>query len=56
MADLVIVRSKLKEHLDGMNVGGDLADALNEEVVRLLKKAAERARANKRSTVQARDL
>lgn len=56
MADLVVVRSKLKEHVEGMNVSGDLAEALHEEVVQMLKKAAERAKANKRSTVQPRDL
>ena len=56
MADLVVVRSKLKEHVEGMNVAGDLAESLNVEVVKLLKRAAERAKANKRSTVQSRDL
>ena len=56
MADMVVVRSKIKELADGMNVAGDFAENLNGEVVALIKRACERARANKRSTVQARDL
>jgi histone H3/H4 len=56
MADMVVVRSKIKELAEGMNVAGDFAEALNEEVVALIKKACERSRNNKRSTVQPRDL
>ena len=56
MADMVVVKSKIKELAEGMNVAGDFADALNEEVVVLIKKACERSRNNKRSTVQPRDL
>ncbi|MFH1455782.1 MAG: DUF1931 domain-containing protein [archaeon] len=56
MADLVVVRSKIKEHADGMNVSSDFASALSDEVVGLIQKAAARAKANKRSTVKARDL
>jgi len=56
MGDLVVVRSKIKEHAEGMNVASDLAAGLSEEVVGLIKKAAARAKANKRSTIKARDL
>ncbi|MFH0797873.1 MAG: DUF1931 domain-containing protein [Candidatus Woesearchaeota archaeon] len=56
MADLLVVRSKLKEYVEGMNVSGDLAEALHAVVVAKLKRAAERAKLNKRSTVQPRDL
>ncbi len=56
MADLVVVRSKLKEHGEGLNVAGDFADALSEEVVGLIKKAAKRAKANGRATLKPRDL
>ncbi|MEA3378242.1 MAG: DUF1931 domain-containing protein [Nanoarchaeota archaeon] len=56
MGELLIVRSKLKENAEGMNVAGNLAQALHEEAVALLKKAAARAKANKRSTIQPRDL
>ena len=55
MADL-IVRSKIKQFAEGMNVSGDLADGLDDVVKEILKKAAERSRANKRSTIQVKDL
>jgi histone H3/H4 len=56
MADMVVVRSKIKELAEGMNVSGDFAESLNGEVSALIKRACERARSNKRSTVQPRDL
>jgi len=56
MAEMVVVRSKIKELAEGMNVASDFAEALNDEVTELIKKACERAKANKRSTVQPRDL
>tara|TARA_Y100000310_G_scaffold343984_1_gene454366 strand:- start:4569 stop:4817 length:249 start_codon:yes stop_codon:yes gene_type:complete len=56
MADMVVVRSKIKELAEGMNVAGDFAEALNEEVVATIQKACTRAKANKRSTIQPRDL
>lgn len=56
MSDMVVVRSKIKEIAGEMNVASDFPEALNEEVVALIKKSCERSRANKRSTIQARDL
>ena len=56
MADLLVVRSKIKEHADGCNVSGDFATALSDEVVGLVKKAAARAKGNNRRTVQSKDL
>jgi len=56
MADLVVVRSKIKENAQGMNVAGDFAENLNTEVMTLIQRACDRAKANKRSTVQSRDL
>lgn len=56
MSDIVVVRSKIKEYAEGMNVSSDFADALSTEVVSMIKKACERSKANKRSTIQARDL
>lgn len=56
MAEMVVVRSKIKELAEGMNVAGDFAEHLNEEVVSLIQKACKRAKENKRSTIQARDL
>ncbi len=55
MADL-IVKSTVKEQLDGMNVSPDLYEALDEEVAKLLDEAARRAEANDRKTVQPHDL
>jgi len=55
MADL-IVRSKIKQFAEGLNVAGDLSEGLDEVVKEVLKKAAERAKANKRSTIQRKDL
>lgn len=55
MADL-IVQSKVREHLNGMNVSADFFDALDEEVTELLDDATRRAEANDRKTVQTRDL
>ncbi len=52
----VIVKSKIKEVAKGMNVSGDFADALDKEVERIIQRAIERAKANKRSTIQPRDI
>ncbi len=56
MAELLVVRSKIKDHCEGCNVSGDLASALSEKVIQLIKDAAGRAKANNRKTVQAKDL
>jgi len=56
MAELVVVRSKIKEHAEGMNVAGDFADALSEHVVGLIKAAAGRAKENGRKTLKPYDL
>jgi len=56
MADMVVVRSKIKTHAEGCNVSGDFADGLNEEVVALIQRAASRAKANNRKTVSRKDL
>jgi histone H3/H4 len=55
MTDL-IVKSKIKEAVSGLNVSGDVPQALNKKVNSLLTDAAERAKANGRRTLQARDL
>lgn len=55
MTDL-IVKSAVKESLDGYNVSSDFYEALNGEVAELLGDAADRADANGRKTVQPRDL
>ena len=56
MAELLVVRSKIKDVAKDVNVSGDFAEALSAEVEKLIIKATERAKANKRSTIQPRDL
>lgn len=53
---MLVVKSKIKEQAEGLNVAGDFADALDKEVKDLIKKAVERCKANGRKTCQARDL
>ncbi|MFA9516594.1 DUF1931 domain-containing protein [Halopenitus sp. H-Gu1] len=55
MTDL-IVKSAVKDALEGNNVSADFYDALDAEVEELLEDAARRAEANDRRTVQPRDL
>jgi len=52
----IIVKSKIKEAVPDMSVSGDVAEALNRKVLRLLEDAATRAKLNGRRTLQARDL
>jgi len=52
----LIVKAKLKEAAKGSNVAGDLAEHLNALAHMLLKGACERAEANQRKTVMAKDL
>ncbi len=53
----LIVKSKIKEAVPkDMRVSAELAQALNKVVEEILKKAAERAKANKRSTIMPQDL
>ena len=52
----IIVKSKIKEAVPELQVAGEVAEALNRKVEALLKEASERAKANGRRTLQARDL
>lgn len=52
----LIVKSGVKDRLQGNNVSADFYDALDEAVAELLDDAARRAEANDRKTVQPRDL
>ncbi|MAF36705.1 DUF1931 domain-containing protein [archaeon] len=56
MAELLVVRSKIKEAAEGVNVSGDFAAALSEKVEQLIKDAVRRAKENKRGTIKPRDL
>lgn len=50
-----IRKSEVKDAAD-MNVGSDVYEALNDEVEYYLDQAQQRAKANGRKTVQARDV
>ena len=56
MADLLVVKAKLKDAIPGFNVSGELAEAADKLLREALKKASERAEANSRKTVMAKDL
>ncbi|MDP3916976.1 MAG: DUF1931 domain-containing protein [Nanoarchaeota archaeon] len=56
MAEMLVVRSKVKESAKGMNVAGDFADELSKKVQSLVNDACRRAKDNGRATVKARDL
>ena len=56
MADLLVVKAKLKEVCPGFNVAGDLAESLNCYAHQILKAACERAESNQRKTVMGKDL
>ncbi|MBI2565100.1 DUF1931 family protein [Candidatus Woesearchaeota archaeon] len=52
----LIVRSRIKELVTDMNVAGDFADVLDKKAEELIKVAVERAKANNRKTLMAKDL
>jgi histone H3/H4 len=52
----LIVKSKIKSAVPELNVSTEVADALNEKVLKILNEASERAKANGRRTLQSRDL
>lgn len=56
--EMILVQSKMKEFIkqSEVNVAGDLAEELNEQVHVLLEKAVQRCLANGRKTVRASDL
>lgn len=56
--EMLVVGSKVKAYVKskGAMSSGELAGALSEEVYGLLDKAIARAKGNKRSTVQPKDL
>ena len=52
----IIIKSKIKSACTDMSVAGEVPDALNKKVKQILDDAVQRAKANGRRTVQARDL
>ena len=53
---VLINKSRIREFLEGLNLGEDLTMELERKTDEMLKKAVERAKANGRRTVYARDL
>ncbi len=58
MSEALVVKSKVRvlAKKKKMNLGGDAVDALTKEVIRMVDRAAERAKANRRSTIKGRDI
>ncbi|MFP4232759.1 MAG: DUF1931 domain-containing protein [Candidatus Aenigmatarchaeota archaeon] len=54
--NVLIVKNTVKEAAGNKNVSSDFYEKLDEKVEDLIDRAAERAEANGRKTVQARDL
>lgn len=52
----LVIKSKIKSAVPDLSVAGEVPDALNKKVHEILQRAAERAKANGRRTLQARDL
>jgi histone H3/H4 len=55
MPDLVI-KSKIKSAVPDLSVAAEVGPALNKKVLEILSQARDRAKANGRRTLQARDL
>jgi histone H3/H4 len=53
---MLVVKSRVKDVAENYNVAGDFANALNEMLVWHISQGCERARANGRRTLQAKDL
>lgn len=52
----VLKKSGVREAAEGVNVGSDFYDELDERVKGLVERAVERAQENGRKTVKARDV
>ncbi|MBW3016784.1 DUF1931 domain-containing protein [Candidatus Woesearchaeota archaeon] len=52
----IVVKAKVKELAKGMNISTDFMPKMDEEVNKMVVKALDRARANNRKTVMARDI
>lgn len=55
MTDLII-KSKIKAAVPDLSVAGDVPEALNKKVLKILEEASIRAKLNGRRTLQSRDL
>jgi len=54
--ELLVRKSKIKKEINDMNMAQDVPDCLSKKVESILKEAVERAKANGRRTVQAKDI
>jgi len=52
----LIVASNIKSAVPELQVSGDVPEALNKKAIEILEKGSERAKANGRRTLYARDL
>lgn len=52
----IIVKSKIKSAVPDLSVSGEVPEALNKKVLKLLEEASNRAKLNGRRTLKARDL
>lgn len=52
----VLKKSGVRDAVENSNVGSDFYDALDEEVLRLIERAEERAHENNRKTLKSRDV
>ncbi len=52
----IIIKSKIKSAVPDLQVASEIPDALNKKVKQILDDAVQRAKANGRRTLQARDL
>ena len=57
-SESLVVKSKIREYAKKkkFNLGGDAVSALTGEVMRLIDRAAERAKENRSSTIKGRDI
>jgi histone H3/H4 len=52
----LIIKSKIKSAVPNLSVAGDVPEALNKKILQILEEASERAKANGRRTLKARDI
>ncbi len=52
----IIIKSKIKSACPDLQIAGEVPDALNKKVKQILDEAVQRAKANGRRTLQARDI
>ena len=56
MVEHIIVKAKIKEVAKTVSISSDFAEALDKKVIELINEAVQRADANGRKTVMAKDL